>query len=157
MKHITLIVGASAAFALLFAMSARAMPAGDQGGLHSQHKQGQSQEALERDSDSNFQAADRELNQVYSQVLRKYAKDPVFIAKLKAAQRAWLAFREAEVAAHYPDANPTAAYGSVYPACVDDLETELTMKRIEELKLWRDGTQEGDVCAGSVHINGDAD
>lgn len=143
---------------LALAPAVHAMPAGDPSDAHTHAAPtGQSQEALDRDGDSNFQAADREMNHVYAQVLAKYAGDARFIAHFKAAQRAWLAYRDAEVAARYPAADPAAAYGSVYPMCVDDLKTELTMQRIEALQRWRDGTHEGDVCAGSVQINGDAD
>jgi uncharacterized protein YecT (DUF1311 family) len=100
----------------------------------------------------SLDAADKELNQVYQQVLRKYAKNTVFIAKLKTAQKAWLAFRDAELAARYPDSDKSN-YGSVYPMCADNELEALTRKRIEELRGWLKGTQEGDVCAGSYQAN----
>ncbi len=108
------------------------------------------------DPDTDYKGADREMNRVYAAVLSKYAKDMAFIAKLKAAQRAWLVFRNAEVAATYPDPDPST-YGSVYPECVRLTATELTKLRTEQLKVWLKGTEEGDVCSGSVHINGDPD
>ncbi len=107
-------------------------------------------------ADADFRAADAQMARVYHQVLDKYAADKEFIARFRASQRAWLAFRDAEVAATYPANDKLANYGSVYPLCVDQLKTTLTMHRIEQLNRWRDGTVEGDVCAGSVKIHGDA-
>src|SRR5438309_2132448 len=46
--------------------------------------------------------ANRELNRVYQAVLKRYADDVVLIKKLKAAQRAWVTFRDAEIDAQYP-------------------------------------------------------
>jgi uncharacterized protein YecT (DUF1311 family) len=97
-------------------------------------------------------AADRELNAVYQQVLNKYAKDTVFVAKLKAAQKAWLAFRDAELAARFPDSDKSN-YGSVYPMCADNELEAMTRKRTEELRVWLKGAVEGDVCAGSYRAN----
>lgn len=95
----------------------------------------------------SLSAADKELNQVYQQVLKKHAANKVFIAKLKAAQKAWLAFRDAELAARYPEDN--SQYGSVYPMCANGALETLTRQRTEQLRQWLKDAQEGDVCAGS--------
>ncbi|QRN55773.1 DUF1311 domain-containing protein [Dyella caseinilytica] len=112
----------------------------------------QSQGAMNECASNSYGAADKELNQVYQQVLRKYAKDTVFVAKLKAAQKAWLTFRDAELAARFPDSDITN-YGSVYPMCVNNELEAMTRKRTEELRAWLKGTEEGDVCAGSYSPN----
>jgi uncharacterized protein YecT (DUF1311 family) len=112
----------------------------------------QSQAAMNQCASNSLSAADKELNQVYQQVLRKYAKDPAFIAKLKVAQKAWLAFRDAELAARFPDDDKTN-YGSVYPMCVNNELEAMTRKRTEELRTWLKGAEEGDVCAGSYRSN----
>ena len=111
-----------------------------------------SQTAMDMCASQSNAAADKELNQVYQQVLQKYATDKTFIAKFKAAQKAWLAFRDAELEARYPDAK-SGDYGSVYPMCANNEEEALTRKRIAELREWLKGTQEGDVCAGSYQIH----
>jgi uncharacterized protein YecT (DUF1311 family) len=108
----------------------------------------QSQAAMHECASNRLSAADKELNQVYQQVLHKFAKDPVFIAKLKTAQKAWVAFRDAELAARFPD-NDTSNYGTVYPMCVNNELEAMTRKRTEELREWLKGAEEGDVCAGS--------
>lgn len=101
----------------------------------------------------SLDAADKELNQVYQQVLAKYASDKVFVGKLRAAQKAWVAFRDAELDARYPASNKSLQYGSVYPMCADNELEAMTRKRTEELREWLKGATEGDACAGSYRSN----
>jgi uncharacterized protein YecT (DUF1311 family) len=112
-----------------------------------------SQAAMNECASSNYGAADKELNQVYRQVLAKYAGDKVFIAKLRAAQKAWLAYRDAELEAIYPAYDKSSEYGSVYPMCANNMLEAMTRKRTEELRAWLKGAEEGDVCAGSNRSN----
>jgi uncharacterized protein YecT (DUF1311 family) len=112
-----------------------------------------SQAAMNECASNSLGAADKELNQVYQQVLHKYAKDTVFVAKLKAAQKAWLAFRDAELEARYPANDKSLEYGSVYPMCANNELEAMTRKRTEELRSWLKGAEEGDVCAGSYRHN----
>jgi len=49
-----------------------------------------------------YQKADAELNRVYQQLLAAGTGNPAFIDKLKAAQRAWVVFRDAQLEAIYP-------------------------------------------------------
>ncbi len=100
------------------------------------------------DSCTEYTKADAELNDVYAQVLREYSADKQFIAKLKQAQRAWLAFTAAHLAALYPDPNPMT-YGSVNRACRCLVMTDLTRERTTQLRQWLKKAEEGDVCAGS--------
>ncbi len=81
-------------------------------GLHAQ-----AQGDLDGQSCGEFHKADVALNEAYSKVLKEYAKDEQFIAKLKTAQRAWLEFGDAELEALYPKDNKQAEYGTVYPMC----------------------------------------
>jgi uncharacterized protein YecT (DUF1311 family) len=113
----------------------------------------QSQAAMDACASQSLAAADKELNQVYQQVLAKYASDKVFTAKLRTAQKAWVAFRDAELEARYPASDKSLQYGSVYPMCANNELEAMTRKRIEELRAWLKGTQEGDVCAGSYQSN----
>jgi uncharacterized protein YecT (DUF1311 family) len=115
------------------------------GGLHAQ-----TQADMNQDACAQYKKADQLLNQTYSQVLKDYAKDPEFLTKFKQAQRAWVAFRDAHLAARFPKTNKQAEYGSSYPTCRCAILTELTQQRTKELKIWADGIPEGDVCNGSV-------
>jgi uncharacterized protein YecT (DUF1311 family) len=112
----------------------------------------QTQGALDEQSCGQFHKADVALNGTYSKILKEYAKDQQFIAKLKTAQRAWLAFRDAELEALFPKTDKQAEYGSVYPMCRCSELQSLTEERTKQLKRWLDGTPEGDVCAGSVKV-----
>jgi hypothetical protein len=49
----------------------------------------------------------------------------------------------------YPDREP-GYYGSVESMCWSNYLTQLTSERIKTLNQWIDGTEEGDVCAGTV-------
>lgn len=102
-----------------------------------------------------FSAADRELNKVYKQILAEYSDEPVYIDKLKVAQRLWLQLRDAEIAARFPvpaGENPRLSWGSSYPMRVDGYRAQLTRERARHLRVWLDGLPEGDLSAGSVHM-----
>ena len=99
---------------------------------------------------SHLKAADDELNRVYQAILNKYKDDREFLEKLRNAQRAWLAFRDAELAAKFPLEEKQHHYGSVYPMCANLFLAQWTRERVKQLREWLDGTEEGDVCAGSV-------
>ncbi len=99
---------------------------------------------------AEYEKSDAELNKAYKKILNDYKQDQVFLEKLKQAQKAWLAFRDAHVNAVYPEADKQTEYGSAYGMCRCLVLKELTEVRVEQLKKWVDGVEEGDVCAGSV-------
>ena len=99
-----------------------------------------------------YQEADAELNRVYKAILEKYKKDPLFIEKLRSAQRAWLAYRDAEIDAKYPHAGEGNYYGSIFPMCDSLYRAQLTEERTRKLREWLDGGEEGDACSGSVEV-----
>ena len=72
------------------------------------------------------------------------------ISKDSPEQKAWEAYRDAQLAALYPELPAekiNAEYGSVYPMCYAALRTELTEGRIRDLKAMT-GLGEGDACSG---------
>jgi uncharacterized protein YecT (DUF1311 family) len=99
---------------------------------------------------TQLKAADGELNRVYKAILKKYKNDTDFLRKLRNAQQAWLKFRDAELEAQFPLADKRARYGSAYPMCANLFLVRRTQERIKDLRQWLDGTEEGNVCAGSV-------
>ncbi len=100
-----------------------------------------------------YASADAELNRVYKEILAKYKDDPKFIAKLRAAQRAWLTYRDAELDAKFPHADEKSAYyGSIFSMCDAQYKAGLTRERVAKLREWLDGVEEGDACSGSVKI-----
>lgn len=102
---------------------------------------------------NNYKQVDNTLNKVYQTILSEYKNDSVFLERFKESQRAWIKFRDAELNAIFPLGNSDegrAVYGSVYPMCISGELIRLTEERVKQLKVWLIGTEEGDVCAGSV-------
>jgi uncharacterized protein YecT (DUF1311 family) len=96
-----------------------------------------------------YKIADKELNEAYSKILKGYKTDTSFIKNLKKAQRLWVQFRDAEMQVKFPD-RETRDYGSVLPMCWSIYKEQLTRERLNILKTWLEGTEEGDVCSGTV-------
>lgn len=97
-----------------------------------------------------FEEADWELNRIYQEIRRLYAEDETFLEKLKQSQMAWIKLRDADLELEYPSSDPQAAYGSVLPMCLAGHKAYLTWQRVDFLKRWIEGSEEGDVCSGSV-------
>ena len=77
---------------------------------------------------------DEELNQTYRRLLSKVRDNPLATAKIKSSQRAWIAYRDAYIAAAYPAKDKQAEYGSMYPMEVALLEAKLTRRQIGALQ-----------------------
>jgi uncharacterized protein YecT (DUF1311 family) len=99
---------------------------------------------------ASYKKADAALNKTYQQILSQYRADTLFIEKLRTAQRAWIAYRDAHLEALYPAADKRAEYGTVNPMCQCTALEEITNERTKMLKKWIDGIEEGDVCGGSI-------
>ena len=78
--------------------------------------------------------ADADLNRAYDNVLSKAESDPEAVAKIKALETAWTAYRDAYIEATYPARDKQAEYGSVYPMEVDILRAKLTRQQIAAVK-----------------------
>jgi uncharacterized protein YecT (DUF1311 family) len=76
---------------------------------------------------------DAELNAVYRKLLTITAAQPEAVARIRAAERAWIAYRNAFVLAMYPASNKLAEYGSIYPMEADLLRARLTRRQIDAL------------------------
>jgi uncharacterized protein YecT (DUF1311 family) len=107
---------------------------------------------MNRCAGADADAADRELNRTYQAILRRYADQPLFIERLREAQRAWLKYRDAQIAMKFPiSPKPDeSAQGSVSPMCLGAYKAGLIRRRTQELREWLVGIAEGDVCAGSI-------
>ncbi len=109
----------------------------------------QTQLELNQEADNKYKLADKELNRAYNQILKEYKPDTAFIKNLKKSQSLWVQFRDAEMKVKFPDREP-GHYGSVQPMCWSLYKEELTRERLNALKVWLDGIEEGDVCSGTV-------
>lgn len=104
---------------------------------------------LNRCAFSDYKKADAELNRVYKQLQIAYKKDALFLNNLKQSQRAWIKLRDADFALKYPHSDD---YGSIFPLCASGYKRDLTLQRVEFLKQWLVGSEEGEVCRGSVKL-----
>jgi uncharacterized protein YecT (DUF1311 family) len=99
-----------------------------------------SQMAMNVCADQAYRKTDAELNAVYKQINDRLKDDKETIKLLVNAQKAWLAFRDAECTF----STSASAQGSVYPMLVAQCRDGLTSKRIDELKTYL-RCEEGDM------------
>jgi uncharacterized protein YecT (DUF1311 family) len=66
-------------------------------------------------------------------------------------QKAWVAYRDAQIAALYPPNEDVRDYGTVYPMCMALLRKTLAESRIRDLEALTNA--EGDVCSGYPPID----
>ena len=111
----------------------------------------QTQLDLNISSKQKFISAETRLDSVYNCILIEYKSNPLFISNLKASQEMWLKLRDLELKVMYPE-EPEKVYGSVFPMCINLYLANLTNERINHLLIWLNGTEEGDVCAGSIKM-----
>ncbi len=112
-------------FALFAALTLVALPAA-----------AQTQSDMNAEACAARDASDRSLNTAYRGAL---AVSPTDLSRrrLRDAQRAWVRFRDAEVAAIFPlaaGANPRAEYGSIYDLRVCGEQARLTDARTAQLR-----------------------
>lgn len=130
-----------------------AYPALSSDALQTCNDEAQTQLDINHCGSLDFQSADKELNAVYKAVLDQHKTNTKFLEKLKAAQRAWLKWRDAEMEAVYPEKDDPSYYGSSFPACWSTQLSSFTQERTRQLQKWLDGMEEGDVCSGSYPLS----
>jgi uncharacterized protein YecT (DUF1311 family) len=89
---------------------------------------------------TDYRAADAELNQTYDKIVKRLGADEATKKRLKEAQRAWIAFRDAEC----DFATSGSRDGSIYPMIQAQCLEGLTSARSEQLSGYLD-CEEGDM------------
>ena len=112
----------------------------------------QTQAEMNIDAIKSYEKSDKELNDIYKQILNRYKSDTIFIKNLKSSQKIWITFRDAELKMKFPE-KIKGFYGSIQPVCVSGYLEKLTRERTLTLKAWLDGYIEGDACNGSIKNN----
>ena len=85
----------------------------------------------------DYEAADAALNAVWKELTGLLEGQDAVLRETRAAQRAWIKFRDAEVEAHFPldeGEDPRMLYGSMYPMSYNGLLTTLTQQRTGQLR-----------------------
>jgi uncharacterized protein YecT (DUF1311 family) len=77
---------------------------------------------------------DAKLNTTDRALLARVASQPEALGKIKAAQRAWIAYRDAFIEATYPAKDKATEYGSIYPLDVALLRARLTQRQVAALE-----------------------
>jgi len=90
-------------------------------------------------------AADAEVQALYGRLRTARAADRAFLAALEIAQRAWLGYRDAEIAAAFPceHEDKSICHGASTPFHVARLEEEFSRERIARLQRYLDGEWTG--------------
>jgi uncharacterized protein YecT (DUF1311 family) len=101
----------------------------------------QSQQGLNQCAEAAYEAADKALNAAYRKVAERLNDDPPTMKLLVAAQKAWIAFRDAECTF----ANASNVGGSIYPMVRAGCMERITKIRTKELDGYLD-CQEGSFC-----------
>lgn len=109
-------------------------------------KTAMAQSEMNRCADLDARQADGDMNRVYRELLSKLKSDDNAIKKLRAAQRAWLAFRDAHLQELYPARDKQAEYGSMFPMCYAQVATAMTKERTVQLRRILDDKDPCDVA-----------
>jgi len=94
----------------------------------------QTQAALNVCASEDAKRADVVLNNIYRKLLSQVTDQPEAAAKIKMAEKAWIAYRDAYIDATYPAKDKQAEYGTMYPMEVDLLYATLTRRQVTALK-----------------------
>ncbi len=107
------------------------------------------QSEMNRCADLDARQADADLNQVYQELLSKLKSDENATRKLRAAQRTWVAFRDAHLQELYPAQDKQREYGSMYPMCYAQVATAMTKDRTAQLRRMLDDKDPCDTSGNS--------
>lgn len=97
--------------------------------------------------------AKNQMEAALQKVKTTHQDDTLFLERLMQAQSAWKTWVDTELAARFPTAQTNSArtkYGSLYPNCRHQIHADMMKARTKHLQQWLNGTEEGDVCAGSI-------
>lgn len=106
----------------------------------------QTQQEMTRNVHEKMIQSESHLDSLYKVILEYHATDTLFIRNFEQAQKAWREYVSREMALLLPE-----YYGS-YALCSLSITNQYVEARIEHLKQWTDGIEEGDVCTGSREL-----
>lgn len=97
------------------------------------------QAEMNRCADLDARGTDADLNAVYKKLLWRLKGNDNATKKLRLAQRAWVAFRDAHLQELFPAQDKQREYGSIFPMCYAQAATAMTKERTAELRRILDG------------------
>lgn len=111
------------------------------------------QSEMNRCADLDAREADADLNHVYQELVSMLKSDDNATKKLRVAQRAWVAFRDAHMQELFPAQDKQREYGSMYPMCYAQVATAMTKARTAQLRRMLDNKDPCDTSASSSNLN----
>ncbi|WP_353154717.1 lysozyme inhibitor LprI family protein [Pollutimonas bauzanensis] len=90
------------------------------------------QSTLNECADKDYKKSDAELNKLYKDIRGRLSDQPDAVKKLVAAQKAWVAFRDAECGF----SSFRSQDGSAYPMLISMCRDGLTQTRVKDLKAY---------------------
>jgi uncharacterized protein YecT (DUF1311 family) len=117
---------------LLFALLAISAPALAQNSAQYRACNKKAKTQIEMNACANQEASriDAQLKAVYGKLLSQATSQHKDAEKIKAAEEAWIAYRDAFIEAMYPAKDKRAEYGSIYPMQADLLRANLTQRQV---------------------------
>jgi len=97
-----------------------------------------------------FAESESTTSKLIAQLREKHAGDKTFLGALAAAQKAFRKFRVTMLKLQYPAKDARKAYGSSYEGCRCESMKRMTDAWLENLKRWREGVPQGEICAGTI-------
>jgi uncharacterized protein YecT (DUF1311 family) len=118
----------------------------EKGAAETCEQKAQTQLDLNTCAADKLRSEDAKLDRVYQELLAKAKNDPVATAKIRSAQQAWVAFRDAQLEALFPADDKQDQYGSAYPMCAASARAQLTAERARMLESMLHPV-EGEMCS----------
>ncbi|MAZ01349.1 MAG: hypothetical protein CMP58_04065 [Flavobacteriales bacterium] len=111
---------------------------------------GQTQLQMNLKSGDKWESIDHQMTTIYKTILDLYSDDESFINALKEDQKNWMNLRKSNNELMYPDKKEDYYYGSYHITCKNDFDAKIIKQRIDFLMQWILGSEEGDVCNGTL-------
>lgn len=93
------------------------------------------QSAMNVCASEEAQRVEAELERVYQELLAKAGADQRALSKIRLAQDAWKAYRNAYIDAMYPAEDKQTEYGSAYPLEIELLRARMARQQVQALKI----------------------
>ena len=105
-------------------------------------KNPQDQQSMNFCAEKDYQAADKKLNAVYQKIMTALDDDG-YKTKLKAAERAWMTFRDTQCTFETAENEGGSIHPMVYSGCEARLTNARTKELQEYLTCWKDADKCG--------------
>jgi uncharacterized protein YecT (DUF1311 family) len=107
----------------------------------------QSQYEMNMETYNSYLKAEKQMQNVISEIEENYANDREFIKALHTSQKKWIEYRDAYMTMRFPN---DRRYGSAHPMCINNIAKDLVQRRVIQLQSWLFLYTETDMCNGTM-------